>query len=399
MMNILVISPVYPTPATSNNPTKVVHYFVKEWQRNGENIRVVNIPSYFPKILYRLPKFTEKLANKLFGSAVPQTQNKLFQKFSVDGIRTLSSPVFKWFPGFKVSQKVIRRGIVNINQYLKSERFKPDVIVAHWTEPSLPFVSALKQLYNCPSIMVVHSNKIKFYGDYIKDIDLWGYRCNATIESFKTYHPEVHFGFRCYSGIPSYFLNNRPVRDCSTANRYIYVGMMLPRKHPDKVIDAVTLCHKIDNNYKLTMIGSGVLSKNLSKKISELHAENNITLLGQLNREAIIKELDSSDVFIMISSGEVFGLVYIEAMARGCIVIASKNEGMEGIIKNGINGFLVEAGNTEELGKTIEYIHSLTPEERKIISQNSIKTAVSLTDERVAAKYLTEIRQLVEENK
>ena len=42
----------------------------------------------------------------------------------------------------------------------------------------------------------------------------------------------------------------------------------------------------------------------------------------------------------MISQGEAFGLVYLEAMARGCITIASRGEGFDGIIKDGINGFL-----------------------------------------------------------
>lgn len=398
-MNILIISPVYPTPATSNNPTKVVHYFAKEWQRNGENVRVINIPSYFLRVFYNLPKFVEKIANKIFGSAVFKTQNKLLQRFNVDEIPVLSAPLFKWFPGTKVPKRIIRQRLKDIKEYLKTEIFKPDVIVAHWTEPSMPFISALKHEYNCPTVMVTHSNKIKFYEEYIPDVDLWGYRCNATVESFKIFHPTVHFGFRCYSGIPSIFLINRPTRNYETANRYIYVGMMLPRKHPDKVIDAVSIVHCKKSDYKLTMIGEGALSESLKKKISDLNAYNQIALLGQLNREAIIKELDSSDIFIMISSGEVFGLVYIEAMARGCIVIASKNEGMEGIINNGVNGFLVEAGNTGELCKTISHIHSLTPEERKKISDCAVETASSLTDEKVAAKYLEEIKQLVAEYK
>ena len=64
--------------------------------------------------------------------------------------------------------------------------------------------------------------------------------------------------------------------------------------------------------------------------------------------------LKQHDVFIMISKNETFGLVYLEAMAVGCITIASRQEGFDGIIKHGYNGFLCEAGNQEELEKLIK---------------------------------------------
>ena len=101
-----------------------------------------------------------------------------------------------------------------------------------------------------------------------------------------------------------------------------------------------------------------------------------------------------SDVFIMISKDEVFGLVYLEAMARGCITIASKNEGMEGIIIDGYNGFLCEAGNHDELCKIIRIINDLPKEKINEISQNAINTARKYTDEAVAAQYINNVENL-----
>ena len=45
------------------------------------------------------------------------------------------------------------------------------------------------------------------------------------------------------------------------------------------------------------------------------------------------------NVWIMISKNETFGLVYLEAMARGCITIGSRNQGIDGVINHGVNGF------------------------------------------------------------
>lgn len=50
----------------------------------------------------------------------------------------------------------------------------------------------------------------------------------------------------------------------------------------------------------------------------------------------------ASDCFIMISKNEAFGLVYLEAMSAGCITIASRGEGFDGVIIHGVNGFYVK---------------------------------------------------------
>ncbi|MBI5538884.1 MAG: glycosyltransferase [Bacteroidia bacterium] len=93
----------------------------------------------------------------------------------------------------------------------------------------------------------------------------------------------------------------------------------------------------------------------------------------------------------MISKREAFGLVYLESMARGCITIGSRSEGIDGIIKHEKNGFLCEAGNEKELVQIIRQINKLTPAERKKISDNAIATAKELTDYMVALKYINAV--------
>jgi glycogen synthase len=101
--------------------------------------------------------------------------------------------------------------------------------------------------------------------------------------------------------------------------------------------------------------------------------------------------MDKTEVFIMVSDNETFGLVYLEAMSRGCIVIASKNGGMDGIIKNGVNGFLCEQGNENELYKILKKIKGMSIEEKKSISENGIKTSSNFKDSHVAQNYLENV--------
>ena len=91
----------------------------------------------------------------------------------------------------------------------------------------------------------------------------------------------------------------------------------------------------------------------------------------------------------MISSNEVFKLVYLEAMAQGCIVIASKGGGFDGIIVDGQNGFLCDPGDSDQLESIYRRINTLPKEEKEAIS--AIKTAVSHTDSNAARRYLDRV--------
>ncbi len=98
----------------------------------------------------------------------------------------------------------------------------------------------------------------------------------------------------------------------------------------------------------------------------------------------------------MISRGEAYGLAYLEAMARGCIVVASRNEGFDGIIKDGVNGYLCNAGDRHELAKVIIRIKQLSNAEKQNISRKAIETAKWLTDHNAAKIYIENIVKLTE---
>lgn len=391
-MNILVLTPIYPGPNIGNNVTKVVHYFAKEWVKAGENVQVINLPSYFPKLMYAVPKVLKDFLFKKIGVAIPIHRNDKIEKFSLDNVPVTRIPLFKKHPWTMVASNYLERAVKDIIDEMSALQFTPDIIIAHWFDPSLFFIQELKQHYNCKASIVVHDRPFK-YAQYIHAADLWGYRKIDTPDLFKQIFPSVKFSFRCKSGIPTEYLNNRPTRDWSHISMFVYVGTLIKRKYADVAIKAIKNSDVED--FEFNIIGEGPLKTKLEKITSEENLKSKVKILGRIERQEILKHLDMSDIFVMISRDEVFGLVYIEAMARGCIVIASKNEGMEGIIESGKNGFLIEAGNEKELTETINKINLLNQEERKIISNNAIKTAESLTDDKVACEYLSYVKELL----
>ena len=171
----------------------------------------------------------------------------------------------------------------------------------------------------------------------------------------------------------------------------MYVGLRINLKFPEKVLEALEMAYP-DGNYNLTYIGDGQQLKKIKEIVVKSHLQNQVCFLGRMPRERIIEEYDRADCMVMISRGEAYGLVYLEAMARGCITIASRNEGFDGVIVDGENGFLCEAGNAQELATIINQIKIMTPLQRLTISMKAIETAKKLTDENAARIYIENIK-------
>ncbi len=95
----------------------------------------------------------------------------------------------------------------------------------------------------------------------------------------------------------------------------------------------------------------------------------------------------------MPSINEGFGIVYLEAMASGCITIGTEGEGIADLIVSGENGFLVPPDNPEAIVKVVEWCLE-HPEEADGIAENGRKDALALTWEKNAAEYIKLFKEL-----
>jgi len=78
-------------------------------------------------------------------------------------------------------------------------------------------------------------------------------------------------------------------------------------------------------------------------------------------------------------------------MAAGCITIASSDGAFKDIIKDRVNGFLCNPGDTEDLKRILRYIDSLSIEEKKQISYRAWLTVKDFTDSDLARKYILSV--------
>lgn len=75
-------------------------------------------------------------------------------------------------------------------------------------------------------------------------------------------------------------------------------------------------------NLKVEIIGEGVIRAQLEKQLRDLNLNKNITLIGQLPREAVLKKMSQASLLLHTSTSESFGFVFLEALYAGMYIVS-----------------------------------------------------------------------------
>ncbi|WP_343610250.1 glycosyltransferase family 4 protein [Chryseobacterium oranimense] len=126
----------------------------------------------------------------------------------------------------------------------------------------------------------------------------------------------------------------------------IMVAAFREGKDQDTVIKTLKI---LPDDYKLILVGDGNRKSKLENLVEVLNLKNRVNFLGF--RSDIYSLYKMSDIAILSSYWEGFGLVAVEAMASGTPMIASNVSGLNNVVRGG--GILFQTENTEELKKNI----------------------------------------------
>ena len=115
-----------------------------------------------------------------------------------------------------------------------------------------------------------------------------------------------------------------------------FLGRITFQKGPEYYIEAARLILERDKNVRFVMAGSGDLMNKMIKRVAELGIANRFHFPGFLRGTDVDRMFAMSDVFVMPSVSEPFGLVPLEAMRINVPVIVSRQSGVSEILKHAI---------------------------------------------------------------
>ncbi len=285
----------------------------------------------------------------------------------------------------------------NVSEKLGSQ-LRPDVIVSHMPSGTI-FAQKLAGKYNLPLVCGVHVSDLEIltnplYAIYFKPALLKAF-CKAKLLACRSevikkrllrLYPEFESKvFVAYSGIDENLITNRTNETFAQEKiKVLTCANFKKRKNIDKVIKA---CKGLES-FDLTVIGDGEQRKRLER------IDRRVTFTGHLDRNKVLEYMRKSDIFILPSVGETLGMVYLEAMASGCITVATKGDGVDGIIKNNVNGFLTTP-DVKEIQNTLLNIKSMSTDSLKTLRGNSYSTIKNFTQRAMCEYYLQQIFKIL----
>jgi len=396
--NIAIITPFYPIKHRNDlfEDTKAVHYLIKEFPEQTNTLIIHTFMHGFrhawKKVKELVPlsgEYEDYLHRDDYNNQV------LFFEYPLLLPKSLKVPSY-------LNKKYARR----VMDFYDDSGNQPDVAVIHFPTYYVEFLKQLNPIIP-KSIAIIHSFDIKnikkrmdigFWNDFFSNFDSIGFRSYPIKKEFENYLGKKKNTFMCLSGIPEQYLNseiNDSVYPMSKHINLLYAGRLDQNKNVEKTINVLNRI-KTEVAFKFTVVGDGVERKRLEQLALDFNLREEINFTGSVSRDKTFELMKYSDIFIMISKKETLGLVYLEAMSAGCIVIGTRGQGIDGIVINGENGFLTSSSDEEEIYETIKYVMTLSGEEQKRIRKNAKDTVSSLSDRAVSKTYYSNICSVIQ---
>lgn len=338
-MRILVVAHYQ----NDGSPTaNFIHDQIKAYQDAGHEVLAI-VPVAFGKRDVKGKRLSAWVKNRTF-----------------DGVRhvylrylTASSYGGRWFNSASAifSLRYRRKSVLN--------GFQPDIIHAHTLGFDSEIGAWLKKKLGCPLVVTTHGSDTNIPLDQGRQADLkrWCDRADAVVavsEQLKDRLATCGTQTKLHAIFNGFVPREIPAENRRTPHSMIQVGHLIPSKRVDVTIRAFAQLRKKYPDMTLTIVGQGPLREDLERLCAELGVSEGVTFTGQLPNDQVFAKLCQSQFFVMVSKPEGFGIVYLEAMAAGCVTIGTRDQGIAGVIENGRNGFLASADAPEQIVAPIE---------------------------------------------
>lgn len=390
-MRVLIISHMFPS---SFNP--VAGTFVLEQAQAlshlGVDVTVVSPVPWAPKLLNFQPKWARY-------AQIPERSE--VNGISVFYPRVLSLPRSLGYSFYgEIHDRMMRSLLERLHRELPF-----DLVHAHVALPDGSAARHFAKRHQVPLVVTIHGQDFyytihqkpawrKAVMDVLEAADrvvvvsskLKGIAESEQLMNDVTKTEIIHNG----ANLQAVYRGDNPLREDYTGKLILLtVGYLIARKGHDYVLQA--MAHLIDRfpNLHYLIIGDGEERPHLEERVRTLGLTDHVEFLGLRPHQEVLQYMDLCDIFVLPSWDEAFGVVYVEAMSQGCLVIGCVGEGIEDFVETGKTGFLVPSKDVDGLARVLDKVCS-DPVLRTTVGSNA-KTLVEnqYSWERCAERLIT----------
>jgi len=332
-----------------------VHVFANKWQKNSENIIFHRVP------IVAMPKFLTTVSFAYFA-------DRKISKIAFDLVhahdRIFNADIFTMHGiPHRIWVREVRKKHMGLFDYATA-----------WAEKKLVTNKRCRRF-----LAVSNLAKGKFLQEY-REIDP---------DKVPVMHPGVDI--QRFQGLDRQLCRQeiRKKFGIDLSDRVIlFVSMNFDIKGLDNLMMGLArfkLRHPSER-FKLLVAGKGD-DKKYGRLAQNLGIKDHVIFTGVVQKEALDRIYLASDIFSMLSKFDTFGMSVLEAMAASLPVIISGNVGAKDLVKEGVNGFVIEdTDNAHEISDRIAVM--LNEEVRARMGEEAFKTALHNTWEVAVDKVL-----------
>ena len=346
-MNILIIPSAYPT-----NDHKIRGSFFKEQalalKKDGNNVGVI---------------YSE--TRRVTGIRFKSFKINHFQKSisDEDGIITVRMHGWNVLSMRNSLGKAlwIKQMVKLYEKYVKIAG-TPDIIHVHCGLYGGAVAKIIKDKYHVPYVITEHDSNILNHHVNSSDSKLLK-------EAYDCADKLLAVGNRLKNSMKSYTKNEicvvpnivnteqfYPVNDCKSDKfKFISVSYLKPGKNVSLTIKAFSELIKCRENVELIIVGDGEEETSLKELAQKLKIDNNVKFLGRQSRVNTSQILRECDAFVLPSNFETFGVAYIEALASGIPIIATRCGGPEDFFEDSL-GYIINKNDLSALKDAMDKI-------------------------------------------